>query len=167
LPQGRGACASCPWTFRPNLKLDTAKVIMELGKGEALVSFLEGNGTPSMVERCMVRPPSARLGTITPDERKALMAESPVKGKYDQAVDSDSAYDLLQKRLQESSSVAPPRFRERDGVGFTAACLLGPKRRPVEEFPAGVSPPVRACALAHIVTTHFSTLRVSGAAGIL
>jgi hypothetical protein len=53
---------------------------MELGKGEALVSFLEGNGTPSMVERCMVRPPSARLGTITPDERKALMAESPVKG---------------------------------------------------------------------------------------
>ena len=62
---------------------------MELGKGEALVSFLEGNGTPSMVERCIVRPPSARLGPITPDERKALMANSPVKGKYDQAVDTE------------------------------------------------------------------------------
>jgi len=99
-------------TFRPNPKLDTAKVIMELGKGEALVSFLEGNGTPSMVERCMVRPPSARLGPITPDERKALMAKSPVKGKYDQAIDSESAYELLQKRLQSGAAggpiVAPP-----------------------------------------------------------
>src|SRR5260370_7461836 len=80
---------------------------MELGKGEALVSFLEGNGTPSMVERCMVRPPAARLGPITPDERKALMAESPVKGKYDQTVDSESAFELLQKRLHSGAAGGP------------------------------------------------------------
>ena len=61
---------------------------MELGKGEALVSFLEGNGTPSMVERCMIRPPSGRVGPITADERKALVAASPVKGKYDEMVES-------------------------------------------------------------------------------
>src|SRR5262249_60120969 len=79
--------------------------------GEALVSFLEGNGTPSMVERCMVRPPSARLGPITADERKALIAKSPVKGKYDQAVDSESAYEVLQKRLQQTGSTSPPPAR--------------------------------------------------------
>ena len=81
---------------------------MELGKGEALVSFLEGNGTPSMVERCMIRPPSARVGPITPEERKAIMAKSPVKGKYDQTIDSESAYEMLQKRLQQTGSTSPP-----------------------------------------------------------
>src|SRR5262249_28139223 len=71
-----------------------------------------GKGPPWMAEGCMVRPPAARLGPITPDERKALMAKSPVKGKYDQAVDSESAYELLQKRLQSGAAsgpiVAPP-----------------------------------------------------------
>src|SRR5262244_2382174 len=106
-PRDQKAVRAAAETFRPNPKLDTAKVIMELGKGEALVSFLEGNGTPSMVERCMVRPPSARLGPITPDERKALIAESPVKGKYDQAIDSESAYEILQKRLQSGAAGGP------------------------------------------------------------
>src|SRR6516164_4132718 len=106
-PRDQKAVKAAAETFRPNPKLDTTKVIMELGKGEALVSFLEGNGTPSMVERCMVRPPSARLGPITPDERKALMAASPVKGKYDQMVDSESAYELLQKRLQSGAAGGP------------------------------------------------------------
>src|SRR5262249_43766512 len=96
-PRDQKAVKAAAETFRPNPKLDTTKVIMELGKGEALVSFREGSGTPWMVERCRVRPPSARLGPITPDERKALIAQSPVKGKYDQAVDSESAYELLQK----------------------------------------------------------------------
>ncbi len=63
-PRDQKAVKAAAETFRPNPKLDTAKVIMELGKGEALVSFLEGNGTPSMVERCMIRPPA---GTPRPD----------------------------------------------------------------------------------------------------
>ena len=86
-PRDQKAVQAAADTFRPNPKLDTAQVIIELGKGEALVSFLEGNGTPSMVERCMVRPPSARIGPITAQERAAVMAKSPVKGKYDQAAD--------------------------------------------------------------------------------
>ena len=106
-PRDQRAVKAAAETFRPNSKLDTAKVIMELGKGEALVSFLEGNGTPSMVERCMIRPPSGRLGPITPDERKALMAKSPVKGKYDQAIDTESAYEVLQKRLQSGATAGP------------------------------------------------------------
>ena len=93
-------------TFRPHPKLDTAQVIMELGKGEALVSFLEGNGTPAMVERVMIRPPTARIGPITPDERKAIMAASPVKGKYDTTIDSESAYEVLQKRVAGTAATA-------------------------------------------------------------
>lgn len=105
-PRDQKAVAAAAQTFRPNPKLDTAKVITELGKGEALVSFLEGNGTPSMVERVMIRPPSARIGPITPDERKAIMAASPVKGKYDTAVDSESAYEMLQKRIADTAATA-------------------------------------------------------------
>src|ERR1700757_1764785 len=98
-PRDQKAVQAAAQTFRPNPKLDTAKAIMELGKGEALVSFLEGNGTPAMVERVLVRPPSARIGPITPEERKAIMDASPVKGKYDTAIDAESAYEILQKRV--------------------------------------------------------------------
>ena len=98
-PRDQKAVQAAAQTFRPNPKLDTAKAIMELGKGEALVSFLEGNGTPAMVERCLIRPPSARIGPITPEERKAIMDASPVKGKYDTAIDAESAYEILQKRV--------------------------------------------------------------------
>src|SRR5262249_42714003 len=84
-PRDQKSVAAAAETFRPNPKLDTAKVITELAKGEALVSFLEGNGTPAMVERAMIRPPSARIGPITPEERAAIQNKSPVKGKYDTA----------------------------------------------------------------------------------
>jgi DNA helicase HerA-like ATPase len=107
-PRDQKAVRAAADTFRPNPKLDTAKVITELGKGEALVSFLEGNGTPTMVDRCLIRPPAGRVGPITPQERQALMAQSPVKGKYDTAVDSESAYEILQKRLEETGSTSPP-----------------------------------------------------------
>src|SRR5207247_3345039 len=106
-PRDQKAVKTAADTFRPNPALDTGKIIMELGKGEALVSFLEGNGTPSMVERTMIRPPSARIGPVTPDERKAAMAKSPVKGKYDQTIDSESAYDQLQKRVAPNAAPAP------------------------------------------------------------
>src|ERR1700761_5934650 len=98
-PRDQKAVAAAAETFRPNPKLDTAQVITQLGKGEALVSFLEGNGIPAMVERVMVRPPTARIGPITPDERKSIIDNSPVKGKYDTAIDSESAYEILQKRV--------------------------------------------------------------------
>ncbi|MBB5047789.1 hypothetical protein HNR60_002546 [Rhodopseudomonas rhenobacensis] len=105
-PRDQKAVNAAAQTFRPNPKLDTAQVITELGKGEALVSFLEGNGTPAMVERIMVRPPSARIGPITAQERKAIMDASPLKGKYDTAIDSDSAYEMLQKRVAGTSATA-------------------------------------------------------------
>src|SRR6201996_220890 len=80
-PADQKAVKAAADTFRPNPKLNTAQVITELAKGEALVSFLEGGGTPSMVDRTMIRPPSARIGPVTPEERQAVQAKSPFKGK--------------------------------------------------------------------------------------
>ena len=80
-PRDQKAVAAAAQTFRPNPKLDTAQVITELAKGEALVSFLEGNGTPAMVERVMVRPPSARIGPITPEERADDPGQEPGEGQ--------------------------------------------------------------------------------------
>ncbi len=105
-PRDQKAVAAAAQTFRPNPKLNTAQVITELGKGEALVSFLEGNGTPAVVERVMVRPPSARIGPITAEERKTILNGSPVKGKYDTAIDSESAYEVLQKRVAGTAATA-------------------------------------------------------------
>jgi hypothetical protein len=106
-PSDQKAVKAAAETFRPNPKLNTAQVIMELAKGEALVSFLEGGGTPSMVDRAMIRPPSARIGPVTPDERKAVMAKSPLKGKYDTAVDPTSAFEILQRRLAGGGALQP------------------------------------------------------------
>src|SRR5205085_2409568 len=105
-PRDQKAVAAAAQTFRPNPKLDTTRVIMELGKGEALVSFLEGGGTPTMVERVMIRPPTGRIGPITPEERKAIMNASPVKGKYDTTIDAESAYELIQKRIAGTAAHA-------------------------------------------------------------
>ncbi|MDO9564760.1 MAG: DUF853 family protein, partial [Bradyrhizobium sp.] len=115
-PRDQKAVAAAAQTFRPNPKLDTAKVITELGKGEALVSFLEGNGTPAIVERVMIRPPAGRMGLITPEERKAIMSKSPVKGRYDTAIDAESAYEMLQKRVAETA--APASAEGSAGEGF-------------------------------------------------
>ncbi|WP_454917036.1 helicase HerA-like domain-containing protein [Xanthobacter sediminis] len=99
-PRDQKAVKAAAETFRPNPGLDTAQAIMELGKGEALVSMLEGNGVPAMVERTLIRPPSARVGPLTPAERAAILAKSPVGHVYDTAVDRESAFERLKDRTQ-------------------------------------------------------------------
>ena len=82
-------------TFRPNPAFSTAEVITQLGTGEALVSVLEDKGIPSMVGRTLIRPPSGMVGPILPEERRALIANSPIAGVYDTAIDRDSAFEVL------------------------------------------------------------------------
>ncbi|HEY1246418.1 MAG TPA: helicase HerA-like domain-containing protein [Hyphomicrobiaceae bacterium] len=89
-------------TFRPNPELDVERVIQELKVGEALVSMLHGGGEPSMVQRTLIRPPSARIGPVSPEERKATIEASPLYGKYEEAMDLESAYEMLQKRTSEA-----------------------------------------------------------------
>ncbi len=93
-------------TFRPNPELNTEQVITELGVGEALVSTLDEQGTPTVVERVLVAPPGSRLGPIDPAERASLMSRSLVQGIYDEPVDRVSAYEILQKRAEEAAKAA-------------------------------------------------------------
>ena len=144
-PSDQKAVRAAAETFRPNPKLNTAQVIMELGKGEALVSFLEAGGTPTMVERALIRPPSARIGAITPDERKAVIAKSPLKGKYDTPVDPISAFEILQRRL--AGGAAPPPV----GAGLGSA--------PAPAAPAGSGAPAPAeTGIFHRITDKFRNL---------
>jgi DNA helicase HerA-like ATPase len=122
-PRDQKAVRAAAETFRANPALDTATAITQLGKGEALVSFLEGNGTPSMVERCLVRPPSARIGPVTPEERKAIIAKSPLKGKYDQEIDEESAYEVLAKRTH--GALAPAGQGGAAGAPQAGGGMLG------------------------------------------
>jgi DNA double-strand break repair helicase HerA and related ATPase len=137
-PRDQRAVKAAAETFRPNKNLDTAQVITELGKGEALVSFLEGNGVPSVVERTTIRPPTARLGTISADERKAVIANSPVKGKYDTAVDSESAYEILKKRVEETAAAqAQGGGGLIGGLGGMIGSIFGTSGKPGERLSTG------------------------------
>jgi DNA helicase HerA-like ATPase len=100
-------------TFRPNPAFSTEAVITQLGIGEALVSVLESKGVPSMVGRTMIRPPSAQVGPLLPEERRSIMANSPVAGLYDTAVDRDSAFEVLTRKTRERQ-LAEERQRQED-----------------------------------------------------
>ncbi len=97
-PKEQKAVRAASETFRANPNLDTERAILELSVGEALVSLLEKKGQPSIVERTLIRPPASRLGPLTPDERKELIADSPVAGKYDEESETESAYEMLKER---------------------------------------------------------------------
>lgn len=102
-PKDQKAVKTAAQTFRANPKLDVEKVITELGVGEALVSFLDINGTPAMVERAFIYPPKAQIGPISSFERKSIIEKSSLMGRYEKAVDRESAFEILQKRIEEQN----------------------------------------------------------------
>lgn len=105
-------------SFRANPAFDTAEAIQGLGVGEALVSVLDEKGAPTMVQKTLIRPPVSRLGPISPQERAAIMAASPVRGLYDTAQDRESAYEVLQARAQATQAqVASPPAKAAPAAG--------------------------------------------------
>jgi DNA helicase HerA-like ATPase len=98
-PRDQKAVRAAAQTFRPNPGLDTAQAITELAVGEALVSFLDEHGQPSVVRRAFVLPPASQIGALDKAERAAVMARSLVAGVYDKAVDRESAYEKLAGRV--------------------------------------------------------------------
>ncbi|EIH4974924.1 DUF853 domain-containing protein [Shigella flexneri] len=102
-PKDQKAVKTAAQTMRANPAFDTEKAIQELGTGEALISFLDAKGSPSVVERAMVIAPCSRMGPVTEDERNGLINHSPVYGKYEDEVDRESAYEMLQKGFQAST----------------------------------------------------------------
>lgn len=126
-PRDQKAVKVAATTFRANPNLNVEQAITELGVGEALVSMLDEKGTPGMVRRALIAPPESRLGAITQQERAAVISTSVLHGHYENAVDRDSAYEMLQERRAEAAQeVAAPRPKQEPSpVMDTAGDLLG------------------------------------------
>jgi uncharacterized protein len=105
-PRDQKAVQAAASTMRANPKLDVQTAITELGVGEALISFLDDKGRPSITERVFVLPPGSRIGPINADERKALQASSLVAGVYEKTVDRESAFEKLKGRAVASADAA-------------------------------------------------------------
>lgn len=135
-PRDQKAVKTAAETFVPNPKLDVAKVLSQLGTGEALVSTLQDKGVPMPVQQTMIAPPRCRMGPITETERTQVRAGSPVGSRYDTAINRESAAELLAQRAQKTVAQAPAaRSREQDEAqegGFGQAikdAIFGTKRR--------------------------------------
>ena len=102
-PRDAKAVRAAATTFRQNPALNTEEVITQLGVGEALTSTLDAKGVPGMVQRTLIRPPSSRLGPATDEERQSVIARSPIAGVYDNAIDRESAHEILTQRAEETA----------------------------------------------------------------
>ena len=98
-PRDQAAVKATASTMRQNPKIDIETAITELEVGEALVSFLDEKGRPSVTERVYVLPPASKIGPITPEQRKALQADSIVAGAYEKTIDRESAHELIKGRV--------------------------------------------------------------------
>jgi DNA helicase HerA-like ATPase len=129
-PRDQKAVNSAAETFRTNPKVDVATAITELGVGEALVSFLDEKGIPTPVERALVCPPQSRIGPATDAERQAVMARSLVRGVYENAIDRESAYEILKKRAEEKASAeaSTDESDSKEDRGFDWGEVLGGKK---------------------------------------
>ncbi|MFA7439538.1 MAG: helicase HerA-like domain-containing protein [Sphingomonadaceae bacterium] len=113
-PRDQKAVKAAADTFRTNPSLDVATAITELKIGEALVSLLQEDGAPAPVERALIRPPASRAGPLTPAERAAVLHASPLTGKYDKAVDQESAFEILSARAEEAAETKAAAKAEAD-----------------------------------------------------
>ena len=127
-PRDQKAVDAMAQTFRPNPGVDVATAVTQLNVGEALVSVLDQTGSPTPVERAGVVPPHAHIGAITPDQRAAVRASSPVGSKYDQTVDRESAFEKL------------------NAQGAAAAAAVPAQAAPPTGYPSGVPAPGGAAA---------------------
>ena len=105
-PRDQRAIKAAAETFRINPDLDVAEAITELKVGEALVSTLDEDGAPTIVERTLIKPPRSRLGPVTKKERAIIQSISPVEGKYDERVDRESAEEVLAQKAADAAETA-------------------------------------------------------------
>jgi hypothetical protein len=122
-PRDQKAVTAAAQTFRQNPKLKVESVLTELGVGEALVSMLDEEGKPGIVDRAKIIPPRSQVGAITPDQRKQIIQSSSIAGHYEKAVDRESAYEKLQARATDKATAAgaPPAAPAATGDAGTDA----------------------------------------------
>lgn len=127
-PKDQKAVRSAAETFRQNPEFKTADAIMELGTGEALVSFLDENGAPTVVERARILFPLSQIGAVTEGQRLDIRNASPLGGKYDNIIDRESAFEMLiedeEKATQEQEAVARKKV-EKGGNGRSSLSKIG------------------------------------------
>jgi DNA helicase HerA-like ATPase len=132
-PRDQKAVKAAAETFRqnPNLKVET--VLTQLAVGEALVSMLDENGSPQIVERAKIVPPRSQVGAITPDQRKQIINSSVLAGHYEKAIDRESAYEILQARAGEKVQTAetPPVAADASAGEQTKPSMLAEALGPV------------------------------------
>ena len=122
-PREQKAIRVAAETFRSNPRLDTERAFTEMGVGEALISTLQAKGVPGMVERTLIRPPTSRIGPITESERSAVRERSPVGSRYDQALNRESAAEVLQERAKKLA-----RNAERQATTGSGRAKTAPRR---------------------------------------
>ncbi|MBU1305977.1 MAG: DUF853 domain-containing protein [Alphaproteobacteria bacterium] len=170
-PREQKAVRVAAETFRPNPAFSTEEVITQLGIGEALVSVLEAKGIPSMVGRTLIRPPSAQVGPILPEERRAFIANSPVAGVYDTAVDRDSAFEVLARKARDKQ-LAEERQQQEEQDAKEAKQAQSAERRYQDDRPVRRSTrqtPAEAAmnSLARTVANRLGSALVRGILGSL
>ena len=105
-PKDKRVVKAAAASFRQNPSIDTETLITELGVGEALVSVLDEDGKPTPVEHVYIKPPESRIGPLTDQERKEHLSRSPYKGRYDEVVDRESAYEMLKQKAEQLAEAA-------------------------------------------------------------
>ncbi|MFK8259911.1 helicase HerA-like C-terminal domain-containing protein [Erwinia sp. AnSW2-5] len=126
-PKDQKAVKVAAQTMRANPAFDTVAAIQELGTGEALISFLDEKGSPSVVQRASVIAPGSRMGPVTDDERNGLINHSSLSDKYEEAVDRESAYEMLQKGIQNATDSASAPAAKGENVAVDNGILGGLK----------------------------------------
>ena len=135
-PRDQKAVRAAAETFRQNPKIKTEEAISQLAVGEALISMLEGKGSPEMVERALIAPPMAQVGPCSPQQRQQAINASPEKGKYETMVDRESAYEELMKRKNLNPDGSPVEASTNGGGGGILDTIGGwlgggaPQQRP-------------------------------------
>ena len=136
-PRDQKAVRTAAQTFRQNPAFDTEQAITQLAVGEALVSTLEGKGAPSMVERTLIAPPMGQVGPVDAEERRRLVQESPLRGKYDQPLDPESAYEMLAKRAEKAATDAQAAPSGGGGILDMIGGFFGTTRKRGETLSVG------------------------------
>ena len=120
-PRDQKAVKAAAQTMRPNPHFNTAQAITELSIGEALVSLLNERGSPSMVERAFILPPASRIGPVSDAERAAIIRSSVVYGRYEQAVDRESAYEVIKSRVASRQDAGNEILQRRESQSRTGS----------------------------------------------
>ena len=127
-PKDKKVVKASAQSFRQNPEIDAEQLITELGVGEALVSVLDAKGKPTPVEHVYIKPPESRIGPLTDKERNEHLSRSPYKGRYDKAVDRESAYEMLKEKATKLAETA-------EQVAVESKASTTAKKRSTRESP--------------------------------